>query len=149
MIPLVPLTLILAAGHVKRRMFVLMCLLFVSSSFYLSKSHLDPNSLSHYGIIVKNYYAREMNVERTKFMIRKSDSIQAPHIVVAGPDIPTIRYFRGKKDGRFVENLTEKEFRKYRSEGYDIYYLPGMRAINIEVHQFDLKAAGANKLTGS
>lgn len=149
LIPLIPLLLLLAARYAKRSIFILMGGLFMVSPFYLSHSSADPNSLTPYGAVYNNFYAREINVGHAKYLINKSAMLSAPHVFVVGPSLPVVKYFAGTGEEleSFVYLLSREDFKKYREQGVDVYFLRFLRGFNIQVHQFDLKAAGAKELS--
>ncbi|MBU8933183.1 MAG: hypothetical protein KOO62_04170 [candidate division Zixibacteria bacterium] len=136
LIPLLPFLMLVFAKLLRRSIFVIICILFISSSFV---------SFGRTGIyegdIFSDHDTRIENEEFVNKILQKVESINHKSVIVVGwwrPKLAIRPLALSNQIVEYIYDLEESEVEVYLKSDYDILYLPSIRDYNLRKCQFDL-----------
>jgi len=142
LVPAIPFTILLLGRFLERRVFVAVCLALIVSSLVVS---VEKTGAYPGGPVFRDYQIRKEIESVVAQTIRFGDGSAERRVIVSGWLLPMIQSRLGsdaRGQTKYVGLITSSEFWDYRSRGHEIYYLPEMRAYNLQVHQIDLAKEG-------
>ena len=133
LIPIVPFVILLLSILADRKVFIVFCIFLILSSFILTT---EKSGLKFAGPVVVDHKNR---IEVTKLIEKTLIYVQSSNeksVIIAGYYMSIVEaYTFGQTEPNtiFVYTLNIDQIKKYRSEGYKLYYLPKQREENISV----------------
>jgi hypothetical protein len=151
LIPIVPFVILLFAQFLIRRIFILVCIMLILSSFIIN---IGGTGIQLYGPVFSNHFRRVEDIRYIKSIFSTVDRIEDEKIVVISgwllPKIQGMKHLtelRGtRKRVKFVYLLNRSQLDEYFSKGFSVYYLEGMSDYTFRLHAFDLHENGARPL---
>lgn len=146
LIPVIPFVILVLERILYRRVFNLICIVFILSSFLsIGRSGLSA------GPILSEHINRQKDLEFIRWVVSHGNGLQDKSVVVAGwwlPKIEVTSLTQPPGLAKYVYLLNESKVQKHLHQGFTIYYLPGMREFNSKVYGIDLEKFGAKPLNG-
>jgi hypothetical protein len=143
LIPVLPFVILLLDRILARRVFVVVCSMFIASSFVtIGRSGVHP------GPILSDHAARQHDMEFVERVIARADGLQEKAAIVVGAWLPKINgVLLGQPHGMadYVYTLNASELRRRLADS-PVYYLPEIREYNRAAAGIDLANAGAKPL---
>ena len=139
-----PFLFFLIARFLCRRIFLFFCVALLLSPFIdFGKSGIGP------GPILRDHEGRLKQMSMAKQVNDRANRFTQKSVVVAGWYLPLIEAgFTAKGSGltEYKYFLDSNSLPKFRNQGYDLYYLPGIREYNLRTRGVDLIHYGATPL---
>jgi hypothetical protein len=141
LIPATPFVLLLLARGLPRRLFKILCLVLMVSSFigFSRKKGVTE------GAILSDHRQRRTIEDKMDEILRKTKRLPPRSLVVAGPSQTRLLVKASPETRRrveFVDLLDPAGLEHYLARGYTLYYLSTLREENLQVRGLDLKKAG-------
>jgi hypothetical protein len=144
LIPIIPFVIIVFDRILSRRIFWVFCIIVMLSSFVsIGRSGFRP------GPIFSEYAARKADMELTRQVISRANELQKKSLIVAGWWLPRIKASLPTQSPDVVDyvySLDASELRQRISQGFNVFYLPGIREYNHRMLWLDLAKFGATPL---
>ncbi len=144
LIPMIPFALILLGIYLERRVFQLVCVALLLSSFV----SFDQSGIAT-GLIFADRTGRFAGASVTRRALVLAGRLREKSLVVVGPLLPQVQATSLDNPARnvtYVYALTATQAQAYRTKGYAIHYLMGMREFNLGQNGADLDQYGATPL---
>lgn len=132
LVPLLPFALILAAAELKRKIFLILMLLFIFSPFLFSHSH------GIYGLIFRENILREEMISDAKWLIERAEKMKNDSVIIIGPLLPIVEYYLDGKTDKFKYTLEKDEADSLKALSFQIFYSEMGNKMNIESTGVDL-----------
>ncbi len=144
LIPMIPFALILLGIYLERRVFQLVCVALLLTSFV----GFDRSGITT-GLLFADRTGRFAGASVTRRALVLAGRLREKSLVVAGPLLPQIQVTSLDNPARnvtYVYALTAAQAQAYRTKGYAIHYLMGIREFNLGQNGVDLDQYGATPL---
>jgi hypothetical protein len=130
LMPIVPFVILLFARVTHRRVFQILCIALMASSFItIYRSWINFN-----GPIFKDREYRINYDETAEKLIEKTKNYPPKSVVITGAFLPMVLVKTEEaapaQTPQYVYLLKEADFKRYQADGYTIYYIAGQREIN-------------------
>lgn len=135
LIPIIPATLLLAAGFAPRLCFQLCCLCLAIAP-WLELGRNGP----HAGAILADHRERTNNLRNVASCLNFAESLPGENLIVVGgwePQIAVLTLDRPPLKNRYVYLLERDEMIAAIQGGHRIFYLPSIRFFNVRVNGTD------------
>ena len=146
LIPAIPFTIILLDSVLRPRVFRIAAIALMISPFLLT---VELSGIRAAGPLLTDHAYRLRDTRTASLAIAQSNRFAEKSVIVSGPYFPVIRFLRGDAPSdktEFVYLVNREQLHDYIENGFDVYYLQGLRKYNLDVHGIDLDEYGAEEM---